>query len=395
MLNRLTMPILSLPRLIKRVIVLAVDTSLCIFSVYVAFYLRLGEWVSLFSPSGWRPIWVLGVSITLSLPIFLSFGLYREIFRHSGWSALLTLAKAICLYGVIFFLVFTLVGVEGVPRTIGIIQPLILLIFVGGARAFASYWLSNSYRKQLKLASIPRVLIYGAGEAGRQLAGALSHSYEMQVIGFLDDDKKLHGSSLAGKRIFNPENLLDLADSLNISGILLAIPSASRFRRNEIIKLASDARLSIQTLPSMSDLASGKVSTQDLRSLDIDDLLGREPVSPSLDLVSKNIHEKVVLVTGAGGSIGSELCRQIIEQFPTVLILVDQSEFALYQIHQDLLNRSKRLGISANVRIIPLLASVTNDQHIRSIVREWHPHIIYHAAAYKHVPLVEATQLRV
>jgi FlaA1/EpsC-like NDP-sugar epimerase len=373
----------------KRVIVLVVDASLCILSVYCAFYLRLGEWVPLFSPSGLRPIWVVGSSIALSLPIFLSFGLYREIFRHSGWFALLTLAKTICLYGAIFFFAFTFIGVDGVPRTIGIIQPLILLVFVGCTRAFASYWLSNSYRKQLKLASIPRVLIYGAGEAGRQLAGALSHSYEMQVIGFLDDDKKLQGSSLAGKRIFNPENLLDLANSLSISCILLAIPSASRFRRNEIIKLASDARVSIQTLPSMSDLASGKVSTQDLRLLDIDDLLGRESVLPIKDLLAKNSHDKVVLVTGAGGSIGSELCRQIIEQSPSTLVLVDQSEFALYQIHQDLLERAEKFGIRSKIQIIPLLASVTNDQRIRLIIGKLNPHIIYHAAAYKHVPLVE------
>lgn len=387
------MPILSLPRAIKRAIVLLVDASLCVLSVYCTFYLRLGEWMPLFAPSSWKPIWVVGVSITLSLPIFLSFGLYREIFRHSGWFALLTLAKAICLYGVIFFTIFTLVGVEEVPRTIGIIQPLILMIFVGGSRAFASYWLSNSYRKQLKIASIPRVLIYGAGEAGRQLAAALSNSYEMQVIGFLDDDRRLHGSSLAGKRIFNPENILDLANSLNISRILLAIPSASRFRRNQIIKLARDARVSIQTLPSMFDLASGKISTQDLRSLDIDDLLGRDQVLPSSDLLSKNSYQKVVLVTGAGGSIGGELCRQIIAQSPSKLILVDQSEFALYQIHQDLLERAERFGVSFEGQIIPLLASVSNERRIRLIVNQWTPHIIYHAAAYKHVPLVEANPI--
>ena len=391
--NRLTMPILSLPRVIKRGIVLLVDASLCVLSVYFAFYLRLGEWVPLLAPSSWKPIWVVEASIALSLPIFITFGLYREIFRYSGWHALFTLAKAMCLYGVIFFITFTLIGIQEVPRTIGIIQPLILLMFVGGTRAFASYWLSNSYRKQLKLASIPRALIYGAGEAGRQLAAALSHSYEMQVVGFLDDDKRLHGSSLIGKRIFNPENLSDLVQSLEISSILLAIPSAGRFRRNQIIKLARDARVAIQTLPSMSDLASGKVSTQDLRALDIDDLLGRELVLPSSDLLSKNSHQKVVLVTGAGGSIGSELCRQIIEQGPTSLILVEQSEHSLYVIHQELLNRAEKFGISTKLKIIPLLASVTNEQRIRQIVREWNPQIIYHAAAYKHVPLVEANSI--
>jgi FlaA1/EpsC-like NDP-sugar epimerase len=242
LLNKLTTPILNLPRLIKRGIVASVDASLCVLSVYVAFYLRLGEWVPLFSPSHWNPLWVVGASIALSFPIFFAFGLYREIFRHSGWFALLTLARAMTLYGVLFFIIFTVIGVDDVPRTVGIIQPLILFMLAGGSRAFASYWLSNSYRKQLKLSAVPHVLIYGAGDAGRQLMGALSHSYEMQVVGFLDDDPKLQGSTLGGKRIYAPRRLIDLTASLNVSEVLLAIPSASRFRRNQIIKLMRDAK---------------------------------------------------------------------------------------------------------------------------------------------------------
>ena len=392
-LHHLTMPILGLPRLIKRGIVLLVDGSLCVLSVSFAFYLRLGEWVPIFSISSWKPIWVVEASIMLSIPIFLSFGLYKEIFRHSGWFALITLAKAMLIYGLIFFSIFTLIGVSEVPRTIGIIQPLILLMLVGCTRAFASFWLSNSYRKQLKLASIPKVLIYGAGDAGRQLAAALSHSYEMQVVGFLDDDVKLHGSRLVGKYIYKPDSLADIVSALNISGILLAIPSASRFRRNQIIELALQAKVSIQTLPSMSDLASGKVGTQDLRSLDIDDLLGRESVLPNAELLSKNSHQKTVMITGAGGSIGSELCRQIIEQQPKALILLEQSEFALYKIHQDLIGRVEKVSSANQVKMIPLLASVTDANRMRLIVNEYKPHIIYHAAAYKHVPLVESNAI--
>jgi len=343
--------------------------------------------------SGWRPIWVLEVAIVLSLPSLLYFGLYREIFRHSGWFALLLLAKAMTVYGVIFFIIFTLIGVEGVPRTIGIIQPLILLMLVGVVRAVASYWLSNPYRKQLKLTSRPRVLIYGAGDAGRQVAAALTNTVEMEVVGFLDDDPKLHTYTVDGKRIFDPKKLLDLVTTLNISSVLLAIPNANRYRRNQIIQSARNAKVAILTLPSMLDLASGKVSTQDLRNLDIDDLLGRELVLPNSDLLSKNAFQKVVLVTGAGGSIGSELCRQVIEQAPASLILVEQSEHSLYVIHQELLTRSKKFGISTKLKIIPLLASVTNEQRIRQIVRQWNPYIIYHAAAYKHVPLVEANAI--
>lgn len=388
MFNNLTMLVLELPRVVKRLIVLSLDIILNVLSVYIAFYLRLGEWVPLFSSSSWRPIWVLEVSIVLSLPIFLAFGLYREIFRHSGWFALLTLARAMLLYGAIFILVFTVIGVNDVPRTVGIIQPIILFLLVGSSRAFASYWLSNSYRKQLRLAAIPQVLIYGAGEAGRQLMGALSHSYEMHVVGFLDDDSRLQGNTLGGKRVYSPERLIDLTAALNISDVLLAIPSASRYRRNQIIQLARKARVAVKTLPSMSDLASGKVSAQDLRSLDIDDLLGRELVLPSRDHLSKNSYQKKVLVTGAGGSIGSELCRQIIEQSPKTLVLVDQSEYALYQIHHEITTRLENYG-GLSIKVVPLIASVTSSERMRIIVSEWQPDVIYHAAAYKHVPLVE------
>lgn len=383
------MPILSLPRIVKRTIVLLVDICLCFLSVYISFYLRLDEWVSVFANSTWNPFIVLQASILLSLPIFFGFGLYREIFRYSGWFALLTLLRAMSLYTVIFVLIFTIIGIEGVPRTVGFIQPMILLMLVGSSRAMASYWLSNAYRKQLKLAAVPRVLIYGAGDAGRQLLAALSHSYEMQVVGFLDDDQKLHGSILAGQRIYSPTRLQDIAASLDVSGVLLAIPSTSRFRRNQIIKLVRKAKLGIQTLPSMSDLAHGKVSTEDLRALDIDDLLGRELVLPDSDLLAKNTYKKIVLVTGAGGSIGSELCRQILDQSPNTLILIEQNEFALYQIHQELNIRMANLAKS-NIQIIPLLASVASYDRIKLILKEWRPDVIYHAAAYKHVPLVES-----
>ena len=388
-LSKLTMLVLQLPRPIKRLIVLLVDSAICLLSVYFSFYLRVGEWVPIFSQSGWKPLLALETSILFSLPLFLAFGLYREIFRYSGWFALLTLLRAMCLYAFIFAVIFTVIGIEGVPRTVGLIQPIVLVMLVGASRAFASYWLSNSYRKQLKLSAVPHVLIYGAGDAGRQLMGALSHSYEMQVVGFLDDDPKLQGSTLGGRRIYSPERLIDLTASLDVSEVLLAIPSASRFRRNQIIKLMRDAKVGIQTLPSMSDLASGKISTQDLRSLDIDDLLGRELVLPNSDLLTKNSFSKTVMVTGAGGSIGGELCRQIMEQAPKTLLLVEQSEYALYQIHYEISTRIENHG-GLNVQIVPLLASVTNPDRMRIIVGEWQPDVIYHAAAYKHVPLVEA-----
>ncbi|QWD37545.1 polysaccharide biosynthesis protein [Polynucleobacter paneuropaeus] len=389
-LNKLSNAALKLPRFSKRLIVLLTDIGMSVISVVFAFYLRLGEWIFFFPTNGEYSIGIATeVAVLLAIPIFIFSGLYREIFRYSGWFALLTLTRAMALYGVAFFSIFGLIGIGGVPRTIGLIQPIILLMLVGASRAFASFWLGNSYRRQLKISAVPKVFIYGAGSAGMQLAAALAHSFEMQVVGFIDDDVRLHGSVMSGRRIFSPEKLKELVISHEVSGVLLALPSASRFRRNQIIELVRDARVSVQTLPSVSDLAHGKVTTEDLRSLDIDDLLSRDPVLPNSELLTKNCKKKSVMVTGAGGSIGSELCRQIALQDPTLIVLVEQNEYALYKIHQELVTRIENIG-DQDIRIIPVIASVTNFDLMNLVVKKWKPHIIYHAAAYKHVPLVEA-----
>jgi FlaA1/EpsC-like NDP-sugar epimerase len=265
----------------------------------------------------------------------------------------------------------------------------LLLLFVGASRALARVWLGDDYRSMLKRASRPKVLIYGAGNAGRQLAAAMANSHEMQVAGFLDDDDRLHRQMLNGQPIYNPADLDTLATTLNIRDVLLAMPSLSRRRRNEILSLIRSAQVAVRTLPSVTDLAQGKVSISDLRELDIDDLLGREPVTPNHILLAKNIVGKVVLVTGAGGSIGSELCRQILAVSPAKLLLIEQSEFALYGIHQELEEKLAALDGARPPVLVPLLASVQDDDRMHEIMSTWEPDTVYHAAAYKHVPLVE------
>jgi FlaA1/EpsC-like NDP-sugar epimerase len=374
-------PVLSLPRAVKRLVVLAVDTSLCVLTVWLAYYLRLGEFVAL---SG-NALLTTGLSMALALPVFIVMGLYRAIFRYSGWPALLAVAQAIGIYGLLYASVFTAMGVSGVPRTIGIIQPILLLLFVGASRAFARVWLGDQYRSILKQGARAKVLIYGAGSTGRQLVAAMANSHEMQVVGFLDDDDRLHGHVLNGQPIYNPVDLSQLVSTLGISDVLLAMPGLNRKSRNDILIRIRAARVAVRTLPSMTELAQGKVSVSDLRELDIDDLLGREAVAPNHILLVKNISGKVVLVTGAGGSIGSELCRQILAVKPAKLLLIEQSEFALYAIHQELEEKQAQ----KNSVLVPLLASVQDVDRMREIMATWQPDTVYHAAAYKHVPLVE------
>jgi FlaA1/EpsC-like NDP-sugar epimerase len=316
-------------------------------------------------------------------------GLYRAIFRYTGWPAMLAVARAVGIYGLLYSSVFTAIGVAGVPRTLGIIQPILLLLFVGASRALARVWLGDHYLSILKRAAYSKVLIYGAGTTGRQLAAAMANNCKMRVVGFLDDDDRLHGHVLNGQPIYNPADLYKLVTTFNISSVLLAMPNLSGKRRNQILSQIRVARVDVRTLPSVTDLAQGKVSISDLRELGIDDLLGREPVKPNQILLVKNILAKVVLVTGAGGSIGSELSRQILAANPAKLLLIDQSEFALYGIHQELEGKLAELDGTPPPVLVPLLASVQNGDRMREIMSTWRPDTVYHAAAYKHVPLVE------
>ncbi|MEQ1539364.1 MAG: nucleoside-diphosphate sugar epimerase/dehydratase [Sphingorhabdus sp.] len=375
--------ILRLPRTAKRGVALAVDTLICLLTVGLAYWLRLGDWAP---PTGYQ-IWSYVLPIVVAIPLFIRFGLYRAIFRYIGWSALFSVVKACAIFGVVYAAIFAVMGVYGVPRTIGIIQPILLFLFVGGSRAVARFWLGGGYSNLLRLSQRKRVLIYGAGSAGRQLAAGLANSEDMNVIGFVDDDRALHASVMKGKTIYPANNLAGLIEELDVSILLLAIPSASRQRRNEIINSVRGSHASIRTLPGMGDLAHGRVTVNDLRELEIEELLGRDPVEPDPALLAQNLSGKTILVSGAGGSIGSELCRQILRESPKNLLLVEMSEFNLYQIHKELSAQVDTDGIATV--LVPILASVLHEHALDVLIGQWRPDTIFHAAAYKHVPLVE------
>ena len=385
-LHQASRPILELPRYVKRLIALVADIILCVLTVWLAFYLRL----EVFVPFSNSTLLAATISVAFALPVFIISGLYQAIFRYSGWPAIFTIARAIAVYGLLYACVITLIGFAEIPKTIGLIQPLLLFFAIGGSRILVRrYWLGDLYQSQLQINALPKALVYGAGSAGRQLVSGLDNSYEMRVVGFLDDDDRLHGHSLNSQPIFSPDYLPELIESDGVTHVLLAIPSASRHRRNEILKYLRQNRVAVRTLPSVANPAEGRVTTSDLRELDIDDLLGREPIKPNHILLSRNVTKKVVLVTGAGGSIGSELCRQIIKLKPDRLLLVEMGEYALYSIHAELDSLQTTDDHFQQQLVVPLLASVQDENRMLEIMDTWQPDTVYHAADYKHVPLVE------
>ena len=376
----MTYRILEWPRRTKQIAVVALDVGLACVATWLAFSLRLDSWTW---PVG-AQWYVYALTPALAIPIFLRLGLYRAIFRYTGQAALHATAKAVVLYAVVLSAILLWGRWLGVPRTLGVLQPMIFLLLVGTSRALARFWLARTLGNGQ---GGGRLLIYGAGSAGVQAALALQMAGQSTLLGFLDDDRAKVGRSIHGLPIFAASSAAEVVDQQRITDILLALPSVSRVRRNQVIASLESVPVHVRSIPSMGDLATGRVAVQDVRELDIEDLLGREPVPPREDWMQRDLAGQVVLVSGAGGSIGSELTRQIVALRPRLLLLLDHSEFALYAIHQELLALCDALALP--VQLQPLLASVTNPDRLQALFDLHRPATVYHAAAYKHVPLVE------
>lgn len=359
-----------------------IDSALCALTIWIAYYLRLGFFVSLAG----RPTVAVVLSIALALPAFYAVGLYRVAFRRTGTEIIPLAGLACAAYAICYVTIISAYAFDNIPRTIGIVQPILLFLAVCGVRLAVGYVLGGQMQRRFDFNPVHRVLIYGAGSSGRQLAMAIAMSRESHVVGFIDDDRSLWGTRVNGMVVYSSQNLGSLVERKRIDDILLALPSASRQRRNEIIQNLRGLPISVRTLPGLMDLAHGRVEASDLRELTIEDLLSREPVAPDLTPVRDKVAGKTVLVTGAGGSIGSELCRQLLAAEPARLLLLEQSEFALYAIHRNLTDVS-------GVAVVPLLGSVTDTFRVSQIMAAWRPDIVFHAAAYKHVPLVEHNPL--
>lgn len=373
--------ILSWPRSFKRSLVIIVDILISLASTWSAYSLRQ-EALHWPQEQEWM-IYLLGPII--AIPIFIYFGLYRAIFRYTGLDALLRTSKAVALYALVHLAVMQLYLWPTFPLTLGILQPILFLLLVGISRALVRFWLAGISRGNQP--DQGRMLIYGAGTVGVQTASAMTIAGNLKLLGFIDDDASKVGKTINGVTIFSPEEISSVVKRLHVTDILLAIPSVTRERRNKIIQNLRSLPVHTRTLPGLADLASGRVTVQDFRELDIDDLLGRDAVKPQDNFIASRLQNRTILVSGAGGSIGSELCRQILQKHPRCLLLLDHSEFALYTLHRELQVISE--SQASAIQIVPLLASVTNRRRLDWICATYQPDTIYHAAAYKHVPLVE------
>jgi len=359
-------------------IILLIDSMALICTLLIAFSLRFGTW---YWPEN-DLVWVILGAPIIAIPIFVRFGLYRAIIRYIGFKALWSVVQAVSLYALVWGVVGFMLAVDDIPRSVILINWMIAILAIGSLRMVARWMLSdvNGFNQSSK----KNVVIYGAGSAGRQLLTALQQSSEYRPVAFIDDANELKRKSISGVEVFTPNDIKGLISKSEVSEILLAIPSASRTRRNKIIDFLEPYPVMVRSLPGVSELAQGKVNIADLKEVSIKDLLGRDTVEPNKDLLNQNITDKVVLVTGAGGSIGSELCRQIIFLKPKALILYEMSELALYTIEKELSN------ISINsMDIYPILGSVNNKNRLGNVLKRFNVDTIYHAAAYKHVPMVE------
>ena len=388
----LTNKVLKLPRNVKRLIVLSIDLMLVLLALWASFSLRLGQF---FVPSG-EIIYLFLAAPVIAIPIFVRLGLYRAIMRYIGFLAMWAVVKAVSLYTLVWGVFVLLTATPGVPRSVLIINWLMTILLIGGTRAIARWWLSGSFQSGSRSKSKRKVAIYGAGEAGVQIARALSNSPRFNPVAFIDDNPGLQGNYIGGLRVFPFNQLGSVIENLSVTEVLLALPSISRTARSRIISLLEPFAVHVITLPALDDLASGDIKADDIREVGIRDLLGRVPVEPDTTLLKKNILDKVVMVTGAGGSIGSELSRQILKIGPSALILYERSEHDLYKIEEELLGLVKRIYpdlVESEGFIVPILASVTAQSRMEMVCKAFGVQTIYHAAAYKHVPMVEKNPL--
>ena len=376
--------LLELPRWVKQFAAMLVDVVCALLATWLAFSLRLDEWHALIAEQKMAYI----LAVVLSIPVFFQYGVYKTVLRFTGAHTLALMSKAVGIYGVLYFTAIFMLASPYIYRSIGLVQPIIMFLLMALARVAASLALGFRAYGNNGRPVLGTLLIYGAGHSGMQIASALRQSGQYFLAGYIDDSPQYQGSNINGLMVYPPKEISRLIDTHGVTDILLAMPSIDRARRNAILSDLRELQVHVRSLPDLVDLAQGHVTVLDIKELDPDDLLGREPVAPNRELIEKNILGKTVLISGAGGSIGSELCRQILQVGPKQLLLLDHNEFGLYVIEAEL-----RAQLNANpqlkTELVPLLGNVRDAERLEAIFTKWKIDTVYHAAAYKHVPLVE------
>lgn len=385
-LRNLTKRSIKLSRFTKKSIAMFLDVIICAFATWIAFSLRLGEFVDI----NIQFILISMLSILIALPVFFFWGLYKVIFRYINGDTFQVLTKAIIVYTIIHSIIFIIIKIDGVPRSIGLMQPMILFLLTGASRWLIKTWLGLHFSSNNEKTLKNEVIIYGAGDSGRQLAANLLLSQEFKFLYFVDDNESFWGGTIDGYQVKSPTKLNNLSDLDKPKELWLAMPNLPTQKRRKLINYLSGLRLHVRTLPSFSDLTNRKIHLGDVRELNINELLGREPVQPDHNLLKNYTSEKTILVTGAGGSIGSEICRQILYCNPEYILLADNSELALYNIHSELCAMLNKENYKIKqTTLVPLLINIQDEKKLDHIFKTWRPSTVYHAAAYKHVPIVE------
>ncbi|MCX8911220.1 polysaccharide biosynthesis protein [Vibrio parahaemolyticus] len=368
----------QLSRTNKRIVSVLIDIILIFMAFHLAILVRSGDSNYFADPA----VWGIQVAVTIvTITVFARLGLYRAVLRYLTFQALFVVAAGAVISATLVAALSFYMS-DPFPRTVPIIYGAFLALFCGGPRVIVRSLIAQSYSTQSK-----EVLIYGAGSGGRQLAMALRSSGDYRVRAFIDGDSTLCNTMILGLPVIAIEDAMPIINKYDVSQVLLAVPSAKRSRRKVILDELAKLPVEVLTVPDMTDIVSGKAKIDELKDVAIEDLLGRDPVAPQQVLLEANIKDKVVMVTGAGGSIGSELCRQIVEQSPKSIVLFELSEFGLYQIDRELNQLKLEKGLTCD--IIPLLGSVQRQHRLETTMSSFKVQTVYHAAAYKHVPLVE------
>lgn len=378
-------PLLNLSRLKKRYLAIAGDFLCLAMSVVLSFFLRLGNLNIGFNAI----ITVSIIGIFIWLPVAWATGVYNTIFRYAGLGTMLALVRAMIIYVMPFSIIFMTYTMPEVPRTIGLIQPMIFFLSLALNRIVLRYLLVDIFYSARFKGPVRRVIIYGGGSSGRQLASSLKQEPGFQIVGFVDDDARLDGQLLDGVRVHDVSKLEVIIERSGATDIILAMPRNSKSKNREIMKKLELYEIRVKTLPPISELVDHGIDASVVRDINVEDLLGRDAVPPDRELMAKAIKGKSVLVTGAGGSIGSELCAQILKLRPDRLILVEMAEFALYQVEQSLTSSINTDNLELHTEIIPELANISDAGVVDRLFKRWRPNTVFHAAAYKHVPLVE------